>query len=274
MERKVYEFENKRIKKMNYLLDTSCIQEGEKPALTVFLHGAGERGEDFEKLYVHGPAKYVRRGDLNPKAVLLCPQCPDGFVWNLLTFELKELIDSVVSEYGIDEDRISITGISMGGFGTWDIMMRHNDVFAAGIPVCGGGDPSQAENLVDVPLFVFHGDKDDAVPVSGSRDTVQAIKDAGGTKVEYVEYAGAGHGIWNNAFATEGLLEKLLQQRLSDRIPVEESSEEPSEDVSDTSASSDSGNGGFLNYAHFVPIIAAVVISVGLVIYTIIKYKK
>ena len=123
-------------------------------------------------------------------------------------------------------------------------------------------------------MFVFHGDKDDAVPVSGSRDTVQAIKDAGGTKVEYVEYAGAGHGIWNNAFATEGLLEKLLQQRLSDRIPVEESSEEPSEDVSDTSASSNSGNGGFLSYAHLVPIIAAVVISVGLVIYTIIKYKK
>jgi predicted peptidase len=264
------------------------LQEGEVLPLVVFLHGAGERGNDNEKQFFHC-VQYL--ADHMPETIIVAPQCPEGqqwvdTPWSLGAYSIEEvpesdemiavmeLLDELKEKYSVDTDRIYAAGISMGGFGTWDIMMRHNDVFAAGIPVCGGGDPSQAENLVDVPLFVFHGDKDDAVPVSGSRDTVQAIKDAGGTKVEYVEYAGAGHGIWNNAFATEGLLEKLLQQRLSDRIPVEESSEEPSEDVSDTSASSDSGNGGFLNYAHFVPIIAAVVISVGLVIYTIIKYKK
>ena len=262
--------------------------ESKEYSLLFFFHGAGERGNDNEKQFFHC-VQYL--ADNMPETIIVAPQCPEGqqwvdTPWSLGAYSIEEvpesdemiavmeLLDELKEKYSVDTDRIYAAGISMGGFGTWDIMMRHNDVFAAAIAVCGGGDPSQAENLVDVPLFVFHGDKDDAVPVSGSRDTVQAIKDAGGTKVEYVEYAGAGHGIWNNAFATEGLLEKLLQQRLSDRIPVEESSEEPSENVSDTSASSNSGNGGFLNYAHFVPIIAAVVISVGLVIYTIIKYKK
>jgi predicted esterase len=184
---------------------------------------------------------------------------------------VMELLEELKENYSIDTDRMYVSGISMGGFGTWDAIMRHNDGFAAAIAVCGGGDPSQAENLVDVPLYVFHGDKDDAVPVSGSRDTVQAIKDAGGTKVEYVEYAGAGHGIWNQAFATEGLLEKLLQQRLSDRIPVEESSEEPSEAVSDTS---ETEKDGFLSFAHLIPIIAAAIAVIGCIVFAIVKYKK
>ena len=261
--------------------------ESKEYSLLFFFHGAGERGNDNEKQFFHC-VQYL--ADNMPETIIVAPQCPEGqqwvdTPWSLGAYSIEEvpesdemiavmeLLDELKENYSVDTDRIYAAGISMGGFGTWDIMMRHNDVFAAGIPVCGGGDPSQAENLVDVPLFVFHGDKDDAVPVSGSRDTVQAIKDAGGTKVEYVEYAGAGHGIWNNAFATEGLLEKLLSCRLSDRIPVEESSEEPSAEVSENSESS-SNNGGFLNYAHLVPIIAAVAISIGLVIYTIIKYKK
>jgi acetyl esterase/lipase len=115
----------------------------------------------------------------------------------------------------------------MGGFGAWDLMMRHNDYFAAGILVCGGGDLSQAEALKDTPLFVFHGDADPTVPVSGSRDVVQAIRDAGGELVQYVEYAGQGHGIWNTAFAHPGMLQELLSYKLSTRYPVEESVTEP-----------------------------------------------
>ncbi len=262
--------------------------ESKEYSLLFFFHGAGERGNDNELQFFHC-VQYL--ADNMPETIIVAPQCPAGqqwvdTPWSLGAYSIEnvpesdemiavmELLDELIEKYSVDTDRIYASGISMGGFGTWDAIMRHNDVFAAAIAVCGGGDPSQAANLVDVPLFVFHGDKDDAVPVSGSRDTVQAIKDAGGTKVEYVEYAGAGHGIWNDAFATEGLLEKLLNQRLSDRIPVEESSEEPSDEVSDTSEKSDNGNGGFLSYAHLVPIIIAVAVSIGLVIYTIIKYKK
>ena len=118
MESKVYKFDNKRIKTMNYIVDGSCKADTENPGLIVFLHGAGERGEDFEKLYIHGPAKYVRAGSYKPKTILLCPQCPNGYIWNLLTEELFELIESVVNEYGVDRSRIAITGISMGGYGT------------------------------------------------------------------------------------------------------------------------------------------------------------
>jgi dienelactone hydrolase len=116
--------------------------------------------------------------------------------------------------------------------------MRHNDYFAAGILVCGGGDPSQAEKLVDTPLFVFHGDADDAVPVSGSRDTVQAIKDAGGELVKYVEYPGQGHGIWNNAFAHSGMLEELLTYRLSERYPDKGAEESAPESEAESEAES------------------------------------
>ena len=211
MERKVYKFENKRIEKMNYLLDTSCIQEGEKPALTVFLHGAGERGEDFEKLYVHGPAKYVRRGDLNPKAVLLCPQCPDGFVWNLLTFELKELIDSVVSEYGIDEDRISITGISMGGFGTWEMGMSFPGFFSALAPVCGGGISWRARLIGKTPVYAIHGDADDVVPPRNSIEMCEKLVAAGGN-VELVLLHGVGHNSWEFAYERAGVLDWLVSK--------------------------------------------------------------
>ena len=248
--------------------------ESKEYPLLFFFHGAGERGNDNELQFFHC-VQYL--ADNMPETIIVAPQCPVNHQWvdtpwangaySIDTVpesnEMKavmELLEELKENYSIDTDRMYVSGISMGGFGTWDAIMRHNDVFAAAIAVCGGGDPSQAENLVDVPLYVFHGDADDAVPVSGSRDTVQAIKDAGGTKVEYVEYKGAGHGIWNQAFATEGLLEKLLQQRLSDRIPVEESSEEPSEAVSDTS---ETEKGGFLSFAHLIPIIAAAIAVIG-----------
>ncbi len=262
-----------------------------KYPLLFFFHGAGERGNDNELQFFHC-VQYL--ADNLPEVIIVAPQCPVNNQWVDTPWangaysidavpesdELQavmELLAQLQEEYSVDSDRIYASGISMGGFAVWDVMMRHNDVFAAGIPVCGGGDLSQAQNLVDVPLFVFHGDKDDAVPVSGSRDVVNAIKEAGGTKVEYVEYPGAGHGIWNDAFATEGLLEKLLEQRLSDRIPVEESSEEPSEDISDISDTSEQQGEkltGFLSVAHLVPLVAAIAISIGLIIYAIIKNKQ
>lgn len=260
--------------------------ESKEYSLLFFFHGAGERGSDNELQFFHC-VQYL--ADNMPETIIVAPQCPTDHQWVDTPWskgaysieavpesnEMKavmELLEELKENYSIDTDRMYVSGISMGGFGTWDAIMRHNDVFAAAIAVCGGGDPSQAENLVDVPLFVFHGDKDDAVPVSGSRDTVQAIKDAGGTKVEYVEYAGAGHGIWNQAFATEGLLEKLLNCKLSDRIPVEESSETVSTDSSEDAQNNTPS--GFLKYAYLVPIVMAVIAAVGCVVYAIVKYKK
>ena len=110
MERKVYIFKNARIPKMNYLLHLPKAQNGEKLPMLIALHGAGERGDDFDKIAVHGPAKYAELKGEFP-AILIAPQCPSDFIWNHLTFELKELIDFAVSEYSADPDRISITGL-------------------------------------------------------------------------------------------------------------------------------------------------------------------
>lgn len=214
--------------------------------MLVFLHGAGERGNDNELQFFHC-VQYLH--DNMPDCIIVAPQCPVNNQWvdtpwvnGAYSIEavpesneliaVMELLRSLEEEFSVDSDRIYAAGISMGGFGTWDLMMRHNDYFAAGIPVCGGGDPSQGEALKDTPLFVFHGDADTAVPISGSTQTVDAIKAAGGTQVEYTVYEGAGHGIWNDAFQTAGLLDKLLMQKLSDRYPAEISEEESSEEES------------------------------------------
>ncbi len=224
--------------------------ESKSYPMIVFLHGAGERGNDNELQLLHC-VQYL--ADHMPECIIVAPQCPVNNQWVDTPWangaysidrvpesnELKAviaLLDSLQETYNVDADRIYASGLSMGGFGAWDLMMRHNDYFAAGILVCGGGDPSQAEALKDTPLFVFHGDADDAVPVSGSRDTVQAIKDAGGELVKYVEYPGQGHGIWNNAFAHPGMLEELLTYRLSERYPDKESKpEDPSADPENSS---------------------------------------
>ena len=269
--------------------------------MLVFLHGAGERGNDNELQFFHC-VQYLH--DNMPECIIVAPQCPANHQWVDTPWangaysidavpesnELKavvELLQSLEEEFSVDSDRIYAAGISMGGFGTWDLMMRHNDYFAAGIPVCGGGDPSQGESLKDTPLYVFHGDADPAVPISGSTQTVDAIKEAGGTKVEYMIYQGAGHGIWNTAFQMEGLLDKLLAQKLSDRYPTEESVEESSEAesseeassetpsaepaVSETESESEDGENGLL-----IPILlaAAVLIVVAVAAVLVVKAKK
>ena len=243
-------FENKNTVLPYRLVLPETYDETKSYPMIVFLHGAGERGNDNELQLFHC-VQYL--ADTLPECIIVAPQCPVGNQWVDTPWangaysidkvpesnELKaviELLDALQEEFNVDSDRIYASGLSMGGFGAWDLMMRHNDYFAAGVLVCGGGDPSQAEALKDTPLFVFHGDADDAVPVSGSRDTVQAIRDAGGELVQYVEYPGKGHGIWNDAFAHPGMLQELLTYKLSTRYPVEESEEESLEESLEESA--------------------------------------
>ena len=213
METKVYKFENKRIKKMNYLLDTTCKKSDSPVGLTVFLHGAGERGDDFELLYVHGPAKYVRCGALSPQTVLLCPQCPTGYIWNLLTEELFELIESVVDEYGIDRSRISLTGISMGGYGTWEMGMSYPGYFSALGPVCGGGVSWRAPLIGKTPVWAIHGDADTVVPPNNSVEMCEKLSAAGG-RVELTLLHGVGHNSWEFAYERTTLLSWLAEKRL------------------------------------------------------------
>ena len=210
MERKVYEFKNKRIDRMNYLLHLPKDVCGSAP-LIVALHGAGERGDDFTKISVHGLAKYIEAG-LDIPAVVIAPQCPEGFIWNLLTFELKELIDFIVSEYNIDPDRISITGLSMGGYGTWEMGMSYPGFFAALAPVCGGGVSWRAELIGKTPVWAFHGDCDSVVPPINSLEMCERLKASGG-EVKLTLFHGVEHNSWEPAYEDTKVIEFLLSAK-------------------------------------------------------------
>ena len=219
--------------------------------LILFLHGAGERGSDNTKQLNNCVQNIANSA---PNAIIVAPQCSDGNQWvdtpwsNSIysTDDVAEsnelqmvmlLLDKLKKEYSVDTDRIYASGISMGGFGTWDLITRHPNTFAAAIPVCGGADPSKAELVKDIPIYTFHGENDWDVPVAGTRAMVEAIKSAGGKKITYTEYPGMGHNIWDDAFATTGLFDDLFKHKLSDRV-VEEVSSETSSDVISSEISS------------------------------------
>ena len=176
----------------------------------VALHGAGERGDDFEKITVHGPAKYAARGEEFP-AIILAPQCPSDFVWNQLTFELKELIDFIISEYNADENAVSLTGLSMGGYGTWEMGMSYPGFFAALAPICGGGISWRAQLIGKTPVWAIHGDADTVVPVNNSIEMCDKLKSVGGN-VELTLLHGVGHNSWEFAYERTCLIDWLLSK--------------------------------------------------------------
>lgn len=186
-----------------------AVSKETKLPLLVFLHGAGERGDDEKRLCVHGPAKYFSSDAqyLDQKVIMLAPQCPQGQIWSNFPTALMELILSVAERENADMDRISITGLSMGGFGTWSMLAQYPDFFSAGAPICGGGvcwycRPS-------APVRAFHGDEDDLVPLENSLLMVDAIKKNGG-HAELTIYHGCGHNSWTPAYETTDLIPWLI----------------------------------------------------------------
>lgn len=184
--------------------------EAKKWPLVVFLHGAGERGSDIKKVKSWGPPRLVEKGKDFP-FVMIAPQCPNGGFWNI--DHLLQLIKSTIKEHNIDEDRVYLTGLSMGGYGSWALAATAPEMFAAVAPVCGGGDPRTASKLKDLPIWVFHGDADRVVPISGSQKMVDAIKDAGGEKVKFTIYEGVGHNSWTETYENEELYEWFLKNK-------------------------------------------------------------
>lgn len=204
--------------------------------LVVFLHGAGERGDNNESQLKHGVAEFVTdaaRKDY--PCFLVAPQCPVKRAWSDLSGGVKEdpkfsetpikeetllldLIDSLSKEYRVDKDRIYVTGLSMGGFGTWNLVSRRPDLFAAAVPICGGGDPSQAPKLTKLPIWAFHGDADRAVPVERTRGMIAAIKEAGGSP-KYTEYEGVGHDSWTQTYKDGAVIQWMFAQKKGSPAP-------------------------------------------------------
>lgn len=191
--------------------------EAAKPAagwpLVLFLHGSGERGRDLAKVKVHGPGKYATAGRRFP-FVLVAPQVDDGMGWD--SDALEALRADLVSRLPIDPDRVVMTGLSMGGYGTWAYAIDYPDRLAAIAPVCGAGDSDRVERITHLPVWAFHGALDDAVPIAGDRETVDALKAAGGN-VRFTVYPDVGHNAWDPAYADPALYEWLMAQRRSSR---------------------------------------------------------
>jgi predicted peptidase len=204
------------------LLKPESYDPKQKYPLVVFLHGAGERGSDNQKQLVHGVAEFAKEENRKKyPCFLIAPQCPSGPWWvgakkgpkdNKEPAALVlELIPELEKEFSIDKQRIYLTGLSMGGYGTWALLARKPELFAAGVPICGGGDVKQAEVLAKIPLWVFHGDKDNAVNVEQSRKMVEAIKKAGGSP-KYTEYPGVGHDSWTQTYKNPEMLKWLFSR--------------------------------------------------------------
>jgi len=215
--------------KMNYrFLKPITIDPNKKYSLVIFLHGAGERGSDNEKQLYWGVWKFAC-DDMQSKypCYVIAPQCPQECKWVDVDWEadshimpknsskymqaVLELIDKIVTQYPIDRQRIYVTGLSMGGFGTWDMIQRRPKFFAAAVPLCGGGDVNCAPSIQDVPIWAFHNKGDNSVKSKRSRDMIEAIKKAGGHPI-YTEYNVDSHNCWDAAYNDRDLYKWMFSQ--------------------------------------------------------------
>ncbi len=196
--------------KFPFVSYTNKKSEGKLP-LIIQLHGAGERGHGGDELHlvdVNGFSKFVANDDTH-ECMIVMPQCPkDGF-WAGKVESIIEFIEQIKSEFDIDPDRISLTGMSMGGFGTWFTAMAAPKLFSAIAPVCGGG-MSWNVGVLTMPVWAFHGTADVVVPITYSELMVNAMK-ARGMNVKYTKFEGVGHNAWDYTYDC-GLLEWLLGQ--------------------------------------------------------------
>jgi predicted peptidase len=218
------------VKLLYRLLKPKDYDSAKQYPLVVFLHGAGERGDDNDKQLVHGMNDFASDKIMEKyPCFVIAPQCPTGSSWASFRRnpeqgaepakplgQTLDLVESLTKEFSIDKKRLYISGLSMGGFGTWDALVRNPDMFAAAAPICGGGDPAKAEKIAKLPIWVFHGDADPAVNVERSREMVEALKEAGGSP-KYTEYEGVGHDSWTATYKNPEFYEWLFDQRKSDK---------------------------------------------------------
>jgi predicted peptidase len=181
--------------------------------VVLFLHGSGSTGDDGKK-QVSGIAAEIRKAEKAFPAVVVFPQSQKR-TWRANSEDGKRamaILAEVEKTYKTDPKRVYLTGLSMGGFGTWSLAAAHPDRWAAIVPICGGGNPADAAKIKDLPCWCFHGDADPTVKVDGSRNMVKAVKDAGGSP-KYTEYPGVGHNSWTKAYATKELYDWLWEQK-------------------------------------------------------------
>lgn len=201
----------------------------EKRPFIIFLHGAGERGNDNYRQLTWGVSDILTQSKaLGEDPIVFIPQCPEGFRWVEVHWgdeshiqpetpskpleAVMKIVDSLLTVLPIDLNRIYLTGISMGGFGTWDYVIREPELFAAVIPVCGGADVEKLSQIATIPTWIFHGDSDTVVLTKRSRDAYKKLKQLG-APVLYTEFEQTGHNAWIPAYQLPELYQWLFKQR-------------------------------------------------------------
>lgn len=201
-------------------------EPGKTYPLVLFLHGAGERGDDNSAQLKHGVMPIIKGAEkLGTPVFLIAPQCPAGRWWspadasktrliaadqpNALLEAVLALVTSIQKEHPVDPKRFHVTGISMGGFGTWDLLGRAPERIASAIPICGGGDPALVAKFKNVPVWAFHGEADQVVPARGTRDMIEALEKAGG-KPKATYYPEVGHDSWTTTYDNPEVIRWLL----------------------------------------------------------------
>lgn len=179
--------------------------------LILYFHGSGERGDDGLQPTGPGLGNAVRENADRWPAVIVMPQCPEGVWWDKALDDVNTAFEKTLAEYRIDPARIYVTGISMGGYATWVYGAMHADRFAALMPVCGGGYTEDAAKLAGIPIWAFHGAKDEVVLPSESIKMVEAVREAGGN-VQYTEFEDADHNSWDPAYADRKAVRWLFNQ--------------------------------------------------------------
>lgn len=197
-----------------HLPDATAPQAGYP--MMLFLHGAGQRGDDLEIMTDHGLLGHVNAQADFP--YLVCaPQCPAGETWAFYLDELLMLLDQIEQEYPVDRQRVILTGLSMGGNGTWLLACKSPQRFAAAVPICGWGDwildfPERVAAMRSVPVWAFHGRDDDVIPVAESKKMVEALVQAGG-QAKLTIYPGVTHNSWDLTYAEQELYTWLESKR-------------------------------------------------------------
>lgn len=206
------------LKYLLYLPKGYAEKKEERWPLMFFLHGSGERGSDVRRVAVHGPLKLVGQGTNFP-FIIVAPQCPDNQLWE--PEPLLQLLDLVTAKHAVDTNRVCLTGLSMGGYGTWSLGLRRPEKFAALAPICGGGNliemvlagPKHEAALRSLPVWAFHGAKDPVVPPAESERMVNALKKARHSNVRLTVYPEAQHDSWTQTYDDPKFYEWLLAQR-------------------------------------------------------------
>ena len=188
------------------------IGKDEALPLIIFLHGAGERGNNLELLKAYCVPKLFTANPNYERAITLSPQCPSECTWIDFKNELFALFDEIIENYPVDKSRVSLCGLSMGGFGTWELALSQAHRFSAIAPLCGGGMNWRAWYVKDLPIRVYHGKRDDVVPISQSEAMVNSIRAQGGS-VDFVVYDDLGHNCWDRAFEETDLIKWLISNK-------------------------------------------------------------